>query len=310
MMTKKQMVRIGVITSLALVAIVYFVFLQHQLTEQENTTETVMQPVVDHINIEEYKEKEKSLTTLIKGVSVASNSRKPPEIIWHDYLQASNAQKAQSVISNAYRDGYDSLASRLELGLYARCNSTYQEQAMHEKDTDWIRNSVTKFCEGYTEVMSHEEFYSRFLRSNGETVKKGNELINKLRSLDESEIFNTVASQIANARSPEAMSNIGENLFHFLKDNPKLSLLQLEYPYISAGIIFEDVYFAAIDLYNCSKFGGCGSGELKVIRYCSISGQCQPDWSLYDFYENILSLNDMENVLIILQHILNQKTYG
>lgn len=307
MFKPKFVLLIALATSTLVASYLYFT---RNTTSLEPTESKLAVPIATGKNISQNSadsEKNKLISKLksINSVSIITSSDN--EII-KNFIVSLDAAAAMDIIDKAYTDGNDSLAHKLEAQLYGRCAGLPYMSADYEDDpnTKPFMEIESAYCASYTEVISHEEFSSRTSVLYKESELENLQLKTKIKNLNLSDQASAIVHQIVNSKTRSSLDLTNALLHQLHQTKPEISFTKLEYPYFPR--VAFDSYFSAIDLYGCFKFGGCESGQYIANWHCiNAAGLCRPGWSVYDYYGNNLSSNQLENVILILEFLLSQQ---
>jgi hypothetical protein len=224
-----------------------------------------------------------------------------------------DADGAMAIIDQTYKNGDEELARQLEAILYSRCASIKEgPNPLLEDLQPWAVQNMREYCGPYTEALLEDEFEKQ-ARSVLLYASDQGSLERKLKRLPRNELDNEVANLVINAKLPVDLRSAYLLVHDLTTTGYDISLGEINRNNMVTGRLdFSDTYYAAFDLYGCYRFGGCEVNQFKILQICMISGQCKQGqrWSVYDYYGNALSQNNLENVLIILQYLFDKQIDG
>jgi hypothetical protein len=225
--------------------------------------------------------------TLITGTAQSNTSSASTSLdLVSEFRTAKTAIDAREIIDRAYDAGLDSLAHDMERELNIRCAHMDPNMAPMFERTKWALEQAVAFCSSYT---GGEESNSDrpVPPSRGPSITTA-KLLSMFTSLGETEFESKFAGLVANASTPREI-DIAEEFITAMADsgvNFRLGRSDHSYPQPTA---VPDIHRAALDLYSCHRFGGCGPSDWHTLELCFVTGHCEPGWSTLDFYENTLS---------------------
>jgi hypothetical protein len=203
-----------------------------------------------------------------------------------EFLSAKTAIDAGEIIDRAHGAGLEFLAHDMEKELNSRCAHMDPNMTPMFERTKWALELAVAFCAGYTGGKeSNSNGPAPPSRGQSITMAK---LLNMFTSLGEIEFESEFARLLANASTPREIE-IAEEFISAMADSGVNFLMgRTDHSYPQPTTV-PDIHRAALDLYSCQRFGGCGPTDWHTLELCFVTGHCDPGWSTIDFYQNTLS---------------------
>ncbi len=214
-----------------------------------------------------------------------------------------SAEAGLDLINSLLSQGRDGLAIDLLQTLHERCGHIGGWEAPYEKTT-WAYDKIIAYCSSY-----NSDLYNAWLDKpvSMELFKPDFSTLvfdEEITSIDDvSSEFLDRLSQIPSRRSVLDISNTIRSFSQGF--GTPLELGQTE----SINLLdVEIIQNTAIELYSCQKFGGCGPDDFLTLGMCALSNQCQPGWSMMDYYQNTLSPLNFDQVMNIVNEIYRHES--
>lgn len=202
------------------------------------------------------------------------------------FLSAKTAADARNMIERAYNEGLDSLANEMEEELDNRCARIDPNMVPMFERTKWALEQAVAFCSSYTGG-EHINSDRPVPSSHGQRITTES-LFSMFTSLSDTEFESKFAGLVANASTPHEV-DIAEEFISIMADSGVTLLMGRSNHSYPQPTEIPDIQRAALDLYSCDRFGGCGPSDWHTLELCFATGHCEPGWSTLDYYENTLS---------------------
>lgn len=193
-------------------------------------------------------------------------------------------------------EGRDGLAKEILKYLHARCGHL---EGYEPAESTWS-NQLYKYCESYDRNQYEyikDITVEKPLKIPDFHLLASDESIENIQ--EASDGFIALLSQIESRSALVSASNA----IMFFSNELGIPLQLGQDNDLINPLDFEYVQDAALNLYACEVFGGCGSNDYLTLEICIITNQCQPGWTMYDFYQNTLSPIYFDQVISILNHL-------
>lgn len=209
-----------------------------------------------------------------------------------------SAGSGLDLIDSLFSQGRDGLALDLLKTLHERCGHIEGWEAPHEQSV-WAYDKIVSYCQDYNsdlyDTWLNKPITNELYKPNYSSLVLGEEY----SSLDV--VSNEFLERITQAPSRRSMLDITRTMRSFSHGfSAPLQLGQSE------SVSSKDIYNiqrAAMHVYACQRFGGCGPDEFLTLEMCVLTSQCQQGWSLMDFYQNTLSPLNFTEVMNIVYEI-------
>lgn len=213
------------------------------------------------------------------------------------YRSAKNATEAMEAILAAYDQGFDLMAQDLETQLHKSCAFMENSRAPYE-NTQWAFDQMAFYCDDFAKMLTEEEYWTRL--DNDRLRDTTEVLANAYSFMELEEIREHFLAFMANAKYPEDLK-AGQSILDYLYNYERVLELGQDDYFLDRDAV--QAQQAALNLYQCQLFDGCGSDSFNTLQTCMVTGRCQPGWSLQDYYLNNLSPVAYEQAMKIVSNL-------
>lgn len=203
------------------------------------------------------------------------------------------------IVEKLLDSGKDGLALSLLEDLHTRCGYIEGWEPPYDS-TIWAYEKVIDYCKSYDPQLYEAVSETALSLSNPVKYRDFSSLVFDPQKTNIVDISTEFLDMVVETEylSESVLSDISDTIRYFSDEfGVPLQLGQSDYV---NPLEVGDLQNIALDIYSCDRFGGCGPNDFSLWGICAVSSQCQPDWSLMDFYQNTLSPVNFEEVMKIV----------